>query len=74
MSRLEVKLTQTIEEKDYYQALQLYKTLYARYRAKNPRAAEELLVRGALALLEHQQVCNFQSILFYDVRWNLGLN
>jgi hypothetical protein len=55
MSRLELKLKETIDQKDFYQALQLYKTLYARYLIKNPKSAEELLTKGVLVLLEHPQ-------------------
>lgn len=66
MSRLEAKLQETIDQKDFYQALQLYKTLYVRYLAKNPKNAEELLIKGTLVLLEHpQQVSPNNNLLAY---------
>jgi hypothetical protein len=54
---LQDKLERTLEEKDFYQALQIYKTLYVRnMSAHNISGAEELLVNGNKLLLEQHQV------------------
>jgi hypothetical protein len=53
---LQNKLETTIAEKDFYQALQLYKTLYVRYVLKSRSSAEDLLVNGVGVMLEHNQV------------------
>ncbi|KAJ8036905.1 Golgi to ER traffic protein 4-like [Holothuria leucospilota] len=50
------KLRQSVEEGKYYEAHQMYRTLYFRYMAQNKHAeAIELLYSGATLLLEHKQ-------------------
>lgn len=45
------RLQQRVEEGDYYEALQLYKTSYSRFKAQGKLdEAEELLVTGAIAM------------------------
>jgi hypothetical protein len=54
---LQEKLERTLEDEDFYQALQIYKTLYVRnMSANNISGAEELLVHGTEKLLEQSQV------------------
>jgi len=54
---LQTKLTQTLENKDFYQSLQIYKTIYVRFVAANKlKEAEELLSNGAGVMLEQSQV------------------
>eukprot|EP01122_Echinamoeba_exundans_P012922 TRINITY_DN5543_c0_g2_i1.p1 TRINITY_DN5543_c0_g2~~TRINITY_DN5543_c0_g2_i1.p1 ORF type:complete len:295 (+),score=53.95 TRINITY_DN5543_c0_g2_i1:41-925(+) len=51
------KLEKTIEAGDYYHALQMYKTLYARYTAQNKQnELRQTLLRGASLLLAAGEV------------------
>lgn len=63
---LQEKLERTLEDKDFYQALQIYKTLYVRsISSSNVSGAEELLVKGASTLLEHNQVKNIFNLIIW---------
>ncbi|PIK37053.1 putative Golgi to ER traffic protein 4-like B [Apostichopus japonicus] len=55
-SRVLVKLKKSVEEGKYYEAHQMYRTLYFRYMSQKKHAeAIELLYSGATLLLEHEQ-------------------
>lgn len=57
-ARMEEKLQQKIQDKDYYEAHQMYRVLYQRYKAQGKESeALDLLYDGALALLTHREVC-----------------
>jgi len=50
------KLEKSVQDGDYYQAQQMYKTLYSRYTLKkNYTALEEMLRKGAILMLEKSQ-------------------
>lgn len=51
------RLQQRVAEGDYYEALQLYKTSYSRFKAQGKLDdAEELLVTGAIAMSQEKEV------------------
>lgn len=51
------RLEQRVAEGDYYEALQLYKTSYSRFKAQGKvEDAEELLVTGAIAMSQEKEV------------------
>lgn len=55
-SRVQLKLKKSVEDGKYYEAHQMYRTLYFRYMAQKKHAeAIELLYSGATLLLEHEQ-------------------
>ncbi|XP_022095557.1 Golgi to ER traffic protein 4 homolog [Acanthaster planci] len=55
-SRVLLKLRQNVEEGNYYEAHQMYRTLYHRYMAQKKHAeAIELIYSGASLLLSHNQ-------------------
>ncbi|XP_066291534.1 Golgi to ER traffic protein 4 homolog [Branchiostoma lanceolatum] len=59
VQRVEGKLRACIERGDYYEAHQMYRTLYFRYSAqKKYNDALELTYSGASLLLEHNQLCS----------------
>lgn len=50
------RLEQRVSEGDYYEALQLYKTSYSRFKAQQKLDdAEELLVTGAIAMAKENE-------------------
>lgn len=52
------RLRKKIEDGEYYEGLQNYKALYARYRAQGKKQqALDLVYEGAVKLLEQSQVC-----------------
>lgn len=54
------RLQQRVEEGNYYEALQLYKTSYSRLKAQGRLDdAEELLAAGAIAMSQHNEVCGW---------------
>jgi len=57
IKRMETKLKSAIEEENYYEAHQLYRTLYFRFSSQSKFAeAEDLLYEGSLELFKHKQV------------------
>lgn len=51
------RLQQRVDEGDYYEALQLYKTSYSRLKAQGKLDdAEELLTSGAIAMSKENEV------------------
>lgn len=59
------RLQQRVAEGDYYEALQLYKTSYSRYKAQGKLDdAEELLVTGAIAMSQEKEVSSRASCIF----------
>lgn len=60
------RLQQRVSEGDYYEALQLYKTSYSRFKAQSKLDdAEELLVTGAIAMCRENEVCATCCHLFH---------
>lgn len=50
------RLQNTVAEGNFYEAQQIYKTLYFRYcTSKKLHEARELLISGALTMLQHKQ-------------------
>lgn len=51
------RLQERVADGDYYEALQLYKTSYSRFKAQGKLDdAEELLVAGAVAMTKENEV------------------
>lgn len=56
-AKLLEKIEADIKNKEFYEAHQGYRALYQRYNAQGKKnKAMQLLHRGAMTLLEHQQV------------------
>lgn len=57
------RLQQCVAEGDYYEALQLYKTSYSRFKAQQKLDdAEELLVTGSIAMCRENEVLRLKYL------------
>lgn len=57
VQRVEGKLRASVEKGDYYEAHQMYRTLFFRYMSQSKHAeARELMYSGALLFFSHGQV------------------
>lgn len=70
VKRIETKLKSAIDQENFYEAHQLYRTLYFRFSSQAKFGeAEDLLYEGSLELFKHKQVSSGTdlAILFIEV-------